>query len=494
MSAPDNFGFNPITGGTESRFGQVVLFVGVVVLSFQVLRVSPPWLLSGAGLMLIGFSLFVFAALLAVLASGRGRTLAPAKIRLRFLLALWWSLLVASELFYRFTPESESYAGQFSDAAYGEAAFWGVAFLALLLVVNRQDLSMGFSGTNKWLSLFALVAFLSAPFSPTPLYSLAWAFKLVLVLGLLLVCSVLTRDLGDVQSFFWSSFWGFAVLTLVPVARAFLNPEGAFEKGRLWGSPNGLSLVAGTFVLMALLLNLLRKRIWLVASAVVGSAVMIMAGGKAGIGAGVLSIAVFYMLQKRRAAAVGSVLGILGLACVILLTTPLATHFVNYAEEGYLATLTGRTELWQAAWPEIKARPILGRGYLASRFLSEQVEGAFGQAGHMHNGFLEALYNNGIVGLVILMAMHLGIIKNLLRAMNATSNQSAHALAIGCWAIYVHLLVNGLFNASFGGAARPPFMLFLGLLVVSDTLRRGVLVPVGHTRRQTLCSIPGGEL
>jgi O-antigen ligase len=90
----------------------------------------------------------------------------------------------------------------------------------------------------------------------------------------------------------------------------------------------------------------------------------------------------------------------------------------------------------------------------------------------MHNGFMEALYNNGLVGLIILVAIHLVIVKNLWRALKRSPNRKAHLLAVGSWAVYVNLLINGFFNATFGGPARSAFMLLLGLLVVSEALRR----------------------
>ena len=190
----------------------------------------------------------------------------------------------------------------------------------------------------------------------------------------------------------------------------------------------------------------------------------------------------FYVLQKRVAAGFGWLLGVLVLGGIILLATPLATHFITYQEQGQLSTITGRTDLWKAVWPEIMQHPIVGHGYLGSRFLSEEVAGTFGGAGHTHNGFIEALYNNGLVGLCILVGIHFVIVKNLWRAIKDPPNRNAHFLAVGSSAIYVNLLVNGLFNATFGGRASTPFMLLLGLLVVSEVLRRNIGLSVRLSR------------
>jgi O-antigen ligase len=459
--------------GTEALRQNGLLIATAAAMSFLLLAAGPSWLLSGVTFTVIACGVFLLGLMFVAWASQGGAALDPAKAYLRLTLAVWFSLLVSAEAFSRITPESESFVGNFSPLAYGEAAFWALTFLALLLMPKPQYLRLAFSGCNKWLSLFALLCLVSALFSPTPLYSLAWAFKLSLVVLILLLYSGTVHDLDDTEAFFWCSLWGFAVLSVMPLARAVADPSNAFEGGRLseMASPPGLAGSAATLVLLALLLNSLRKRIWLFGFVFVGAAVMIMSGGKAGIGGGIVSVTLFYLLQKRRVAAFGWLLAVVALGSVILEVTPLANYFTTYYEQGELSTITGRTKLWRAVWPEIVQHPIVGHGYLASRFVSENVGGTFQEAGHMHNGFLEALYNNGLIGLTIIVLIHLVIVRNLWLAVKRLPSRNGKLLAIGSWAIYVNLFVNGLFNASFGGTARAQFMLLLGLLVISEKLR-----------------------
>ncbi len=469
-----------LPNGTQAQARNVLLVATVATLSFLLLAARPPWLFSGVTFTVIGFGGFLFALLFVVSTWKRSQGLDSAKVYLRLALVVWWSLLVSQEIFSRQTPGEEAFAGHFSEAAYGEAAFWGLAFLALLLIMPRpQYLRQAFSGGNKWLSLFAILSLVSAPFSPTPLYSLAWAFKLFLVALLLLLCSATMHDSDDIEAFFWANFCGFVILAVAPVARAFADPSTAFEGGRLneLASPAGLASSAGTLLLLALTLASIRKRTWVVGFGLLGATVMIMSGGKAGIIAGIVTGTLFFVMQKRVAAGFSWLLGFFALGCVIMMATPLSTYFSKYYEQGELSTLTGRTELWRAVWPEIMQHPIVGHGYLTSRFLEEKVEGTFVMPGHTHNGFIEALYNNGLVGLIILVGIHLVIVKNLWRALKGPRNRNSNLLAVGSWAIYLNLLLNGLFNAIFGGAARPPFMLLLGLVVVSEALRRNAHLP-----------------
>ena len=167
-----------LTIGTEAYLQNGLLVAILSTLSFLLLAARPPWLFSGVIFTVIGCGGFLFALLFVVSASQRSQGLDLAKSYLRLALVVWWAVLISEEVFSRTTPEAESFSGHFSEAAYGEAAFWTLAFLALLLIMPRpQYLRLAFSGSNKWLSLFAVVCLISAPFSPTPMYSLAWAFS-----------------------------------------------------------------------------------------------------------------------------------------------------------------------------------------------------------------------------------------------------------------------------------------------------------------------------
>jgi O-antigen ligase len=248
---------------------------------------------------------------------------------------------------------------------------------------------------------------------------------------LLLLASAVTRDEKDIETFFWVNLWGLALISAVPLTRAFLDPSGAFEDGRLRVSQNTFAIIAGALLLVALTLYTLRKNAWLIGVVVFGATVMIMSGGKAGIIAGIVSVFAFFVLQKRLAASFGWLLVMIGIVCVVLATTPLASHFRIYQEEGSASNISGRTDLWQAAWPEILRRPILGHGYLASRFVSEYIDGGFQNAGHLHNGFIDTLYNTGLIGLAILVMIHFVIVRDLCWILKRALSRITHILAVG---------------------------------------------------------------
>jgi O-antigen ligase len=449
------------------------LFVALAAAASSLLFVlGRAWLFSGVTFIVIGSGVAILGVVSVLASSPAQRLLSPAKANLRLVLVLWWSVLSSEELFFRISEQEEANAGRFAIEAYGEAAFWVLAFVVFFLVARRQYLRRFFNGDNKWMSLFAAVCILSAPLAPQPLYSLAWGFKLFLVICLLVYFSTTIQDEADIEAFYWSNFWGFCVVSVLPVLRACFNPAGPFEEGRLRASANSLAITAGIVLLLALLLNSVRPAPWLKGFALLGAAMMIVSGGKAGIIAGVVSVTVFFALQGRLAAGAGWLMGLIVVGGVILVTTPLASHFMSYSEEGHAANLTGRTDLWAALWPEILRYPIAGHGYVASRFLSEIVQGGdVFQAAHTHNSFLEVSYNNGFIGLFVLMAIITVLVRNLRRSLGRLPNGRCRNLTVGAWALFVCLLINGLGHDSFGGSAGSPFMLLLGLFVISGKLR-----------------------
>ena len=77
--------------------------------------------------------------------------------------------------------------------------------------------------------------------------------------------------------------------------------------------------------------------------------------------------------------------------------------------------------------------------------------------------------------------MHGAILTNLFHAKKALSVpngketqdlEEANVLIIGCFALYVDLLIYGLFTPAFGGSTSAFFMVFLSILGLSISLRK----------------------
>lgn len=395
---------------------------------------------------------------------------------------IWWLALLSGCIFFRegdLTANEAAYKGQFPAAVYGEVLGWILFLVAVLIlfVPVREYLRGLFTGDYKWLTFFALVCVASCVYAPRSLYGLAWAFKLPIVVLLLLLCSTQMHDFRDTISFLRFTFWAYSLVVLLPVVLGALSGSPFDDEGRMSPivSPNALGPDAGAVFVLALTLYSRVKDEGLRKSAIfVGTGallVMLLAGSKTGIVGGLFAGALFFVLRRRFGSAFGYVAIAVLLLCGLMLTTPLGSYFAHYQESGDAATFTGRTTLWSNVMPAIRQKPILGHGYLASTFVEFQVNAVTWGASHLHNGFIEVLYNNGLIGLVLIVIINVVIVRNLIRVLRrAPPTDAIYRVGAGCLALYAHLLINGFFNASFGGKARPPFMLLLALVLVSNKL------------------------
>lgn len=395
---------------------------------------------------------------------------------------IWFIMLIAECIFFRegdLNSSAAAYAGQFPTAAYGEALAWIMCFFAAFVCATRVPgfVKLLFEGDYKWVTLFTLISVLSCAYTPRISLGGVWGFKLALVTLLLLACSFRIRDFKDTISFLQYTVWAYAIIVLQPVIVAAMRGEMFDEEGRMSTivSPNALSPNAAIVLLLTLTLFSNRKGQGLHKSAVllgiVGLLVMILAGSKTGILACVVAGAVFYIIRGRLGTAFTYMAGTGVLVTVLVLTTPLGDYFHLYQDREGAESFSGRTILWKAVLPEIEHKPVVGHGYMATEFLMFQVNAVGWAAPHLHNGFLEAAYNTGAIGLFFMLMILIVIPRNLLRVLRKVpKDDPLYRVAAGCFALFTFLVINGFFNSSFGGKCTAPFMVLLGLVIVSQKL------------------------
>jgi O-antigen ligase len=395
---------------------------------------------------------------------------------------IWWIMLIAECIFFRegdANSTSNAYAGAFPTAAYGEAIAWSLCFLAVLLCSGkvRASLTELFSGDFKWITVFTLMCVGSCVYSPRPSLGFVWGFKLLLVTLLLLACAHRIQSFKDTVSFLNFTAFAYAIIVLQPVIIAAMRGEMFDEEGRMSTivSPNALSPNAAILLLMAIFLFSRRKGEGLQKSAfllgTVGLVVMILAGSKTGIIAAVVAGGLYYLLRGRLGGAFTFMIITGMLVGVLAITTPLGDYFHLYRDRQGAESFSGRTLLWKAAWPAIKAKPITGHGYMSTEFIAFTLNGVGWTAPHLHNGFIEAAYSTGAIGFLSMMAFILLIPWRLTQTLRRVPSSSAlYRVAAGCMALYVFLIINGMFNSSFGGKPTSPFMLLIALVVVSNKL------------------------
>jgi O-antigen ligase len=419
--------------------------------------------------------IFLFASTIFVMLLGWERARSYAKSFLGSALIIWLFLMVTEGIFVHLVTTNSAAGGRFDSGVYEEFAAWVLSFLALTFISLSRPayIRQLFAGPFKWAPIFGAIALLSSPLSPVPSYSLALAFKLcVIILALCAILQTIEND-QDVLSFFSALMVGTLIVTIARLILPFVEPGSAFEDGRL-NMVAGLSGTAGILLILGLMFFMLKRNPWFLSICGLSLVAMALAGGKGGIAASIISITFFFALLKKARHAV-VVLSVFVIFFAIAITaTPLGQYMQNYNRSGEASSLTGRTRLWDVVWPAIVEHPVVGHGYRASRFLSAEVEGAFTEAGHTHNSFLEVLYNNGLVGLLPVLMMNWIIITNLLFALKRPTGLSVYFVA-AAGAIYVQLLIWGLSTVTFAGMPDSRFMTFLFVLAISIVLRKVVV-------------------
>jgi O-antigen ligase len=397
----------------------------------------------------------------------------PAGDRKAFLsgtLVIWWFLMISEVMFNHFQTTENAAKGNVDLGAFYQGLSWILSCFALALISNSRPVYLRrlFVGPLKWATIFAIVAVVSCPLSPKPTYSLALAFKLcVIILTLCAMGEAIENEKG-IYRLFLGMFLAETLIVTKAFMAALISPT-AFRDGRL--AMVGLSGACGVLLLLCLLLLVLKKNLLFLMCGVYSVVVMMLAGNKGGMVASFVSLTMFFILLKKPAQALAVSFGFTLILALAIVFTPLGKSLERYTEEGTAGTLTGRTNLWAEAWPNITSHPILGNGYRASRFLSDEIPGAFQEAGNMHNSFLEVLYNNGLAGLIPIVIMNVLIVINLKGVILRPPSLELRYYAAAALALQTHLVVWGLVAITFGGAPSDRFMTFFAILLVSMFLR-----------------------
>ncbi|HTV53662.1 MAG TPA: O-antigen ligase family protein [Terriglobia bacterium] len=395
---------------------------------------------------------------------------------------IWWMLLISECIFFRegdSTANVKAYTGDFPTAAYGEVMMWGFCLIAVLVFSKRfrRFFAGLFEGDFKWPVAFAALCIVSCVYTPRPSLGLVWGLKLCLVVLLLLFCSNQMRTFRDTTSYLRYTIWAFVIIVLEPIVIAIMQGQLFDEDGRMSTvvSPNALSPEAGVIVLLALTLYSRRKGEGLGKSAILlgigACVVMILAASKTGILAGIIAGGLYFIMRRRLGSAMTFIMATVALIAILAISTPLGSYLHAYQQGEGAESLSGRTILWDAVRPAIEQKPVFGHGYMSSEFIALQVRDVAWAAPQLHNGFLEAAYNVGFLGFLLIVIINLVIPLNFFRVLRRLSPlHPMYKVAAGCLALDIFLLINGFFNSSFGGKATAPFMLLLGLLVVSTKL------------------------
>jgi O-antigen ligase len=422
----------------------------------------------------------------------KAKTVESTTISFSVAVVVWCFLMLSKEIFFfdKMGQVQATVSGHFNSAAYGQVGLWMCAILVLFILTvpyPRRILKTACAGPYKWMVLFAILCLFSASYSPEVTYSLAWAIMLSVTVWALVLLATFMRNGKDWLAVLWTALGslglavvGICLIGLFDASDAWkaLRTGAAMQNERLGGivmDPTHVSMIGGLVLLLCLIMYTLErgKRKWLLLLGLLAACVMFLGAGKTAIVASVIAAVIFLMYQKGfRTGYLAALLGALSLLfLVVFFASPVGNYFKDYAQGSNLESFSGRIKLWQSATPTIEQNFLLGHGYCASRFFALLMPLSDQWQMHMHNAFIEVLYNNGIVGLVMIVALLYVTLKSIRGLMRRKSSREVFVLAAGLLSLEVYFLLTGMMEPTFAGHPEDFFVFFLMLAVLAERLQ-----------------------
>ena len=294
--------------------------------------------------------------------------------------------------------------------------FYGFLFLPCTL-----PRLLSFPGT--WTILFGIWAIITVPFSASPLFSASAVFALwcmilfapavVLHLGEQKTLTVLLSALLSFVAVNW-----FLYFFVPSLGRSlFEMPDGEIVY-RFGNDAQQLGLQISWAVGFLLTLTFLRFRRWISTLLILpplAITLLLTQSRTAMLTSLAVGSYVCWFYASIRMRVTGVVLGMLALAAILGMFSVsngeidfdvLARGVSRSGNADEIHNLTGRTAVWEHAWKNICASPIVGCGYGCSRFVmdDERLFGTF-VPNHAHNLYLNAALCMGFPGAAIIAAM-----------------------------------------------------------------------------------------
>lgn len=162
-----------------------------------------------------------------------------------------------------------------------------------------------------------------------------------------------------------------------------------------------------------------------------------------------LSIIVLILFLPSRKMRIGLLSGILALVTLTVLVMTLGNLplFQRFFSQD-VTTLNGRTYIWQALLNHFDPTQLLGNGYGAANVFLTKLRVGFGGgviATAPHNFILEALYDQGIIGAILLILTFATLAISLIRGARKSIGEQRTLFAVAL-AVFVNVLIQSLDN------------------------------------------------
>ena len=323
---------------------------------------------------------------------------------------------------------SDTSARGFSTGIDAQSAVkFGIWTSGLLLLFWRWPVVKAASLRLPTSALLLLCAWavLTTTYSATPFYTFGAGLSF---LGVCVTAIVFAEDCDERRGL--AVIWGALMVTLALSLVLYLLVPGQVmtphENGRslrlsgAFGSPNNLGLAAALALLLTFLLCRTIGRGAGFALALVGLAVcgacLYLAGSRTAIISMLVGVTVI-LISRRPLLAISALALAIG-AGVLFLAYPdvregMVALVTREGSTREVTTFTGRTEIWRYVYSLIQKAPILGYGFASTKeVIPAGFTGQFGWTTHSaHNMVLQAWVATGLVGLAILAAAMVSLVR-----------------------------------------------------------------------------------
>src|SRR5262249_8930159 len=145
-----------------------------------------------------------------------------------------------------------------------------------------------------------------SPLSQRPLYSLALAFKLSLIVLTIAAIAEAISDEAGLFRLYLALFIGTLIVVTADFLAPFFRPGSIFDQDGRLGFMIGLSGACGLLLLLCALFLWMTKNPWFLLCALYSLVVMMLAGTKGGMVASFVSLMMFFLMLKKPALALAA--------------------------------------------------------------------------------------------------------------------------------------------------------------------------------------------
>lgn len=352
------------------------------------------------------------------------------------------------------------------------------AIVTWLWLTTRGATAAFLSAPLNILACYSLLVLLSLTYTPNKAWATYAVLKFFEALLLLAVLSALVQTVGQLRRIIDVMAGSIAVLLIVywfDIARGQAVLDDTHRLTLSWITAPNASILAYTFtaVMMARFFTATSRREaqigGLLASG--GALTGLVIGGKTAVISGFVALIVTIVVVVRRDAVPAKlarvVLVLVGMACigayVIWANVGVAAHVRTYGSKQFVdpGNLTGRVPVWTLAIQEGLKLPWIGHGYM-STYAAGFDNGFFWIAPSAHNVFVQAFYELGVIGLLLVLLLYIGLWRAALRQVHTLAPTTTDwALSVELLAMLTVLTVTSLTEDIFGGVFENRTMVFL---------------------------------